>query len=84
MTRQEATIEACAVFSLAYHSIGDYRQPADGFCDKCPGGRHGAEWSYQNAGHIFQYVRAAVIEKLKRDGHTVADGFDPNTGKEAK
>ena len=80
MTREEATIEACSIFSLAYHSIGDATHAADGFCCKCPWGEGNQESSYRNEGRIFEYVRRAVMEKLKRDGHEIDSGFDPKTG----
>jgi len=83
LTIEEATREACSIIALAYHSIGDYTLPHDGFCDKCPAVRLKSEWNFQNNGHIFDYVRMAVLSKLKEDGYVVAHGFDTETGKEA-
>jgi hypothetical protein len=82
MTMPEAVREACAVFSLIFHSIGDYSEPADGFCDKCPAVTHGDVWHFQHSGAVFRYARLAIIEALKRDGFKIADGFDPVTGEE--
>jgi len=82
VTRREATREACAIFGLVYHSIGDYTYSSDGFCDRCPQGEGRREGYYRNHGKIFDYVRQAVLEKLKRDSIAVADGFDPQTGME--
>lgn len=79
MTRQEAITEACSIVALAYHSIGDYDYPSDGFCDKCSKLNLG---TYQNKGDALEYVRKAVVEKLKRDGYVIATGFDSETGKE--
>jgi len=79
MTREEATIEACAVFGLAHHSIGDYSKPSDGFCSVCSKFDDG---DYQNSGQILEYVRLAVVEKLLKDGFTIVQGFDPVTGRE--
>ena len=81
MTRQEAIKEACMVFALAFHSIGKYDHPADGFCDTCPAGRDRG-WNYQNSGRVFDYVRKAVLAQLKKDGHKVSAAFDAKTGKE--
>ena len=83
MTRDEAIREVCSIVALAYHSIGNYSQPSDGFCDMCPSGKHGA-WSYQNAGRAIDYVRRAVVLLLHSDGHSIPDGFDPVTGKECE
>lgn len=76
MTKDEATSEACAIVALVYRSIGDYASPSDGFCLKCPAA-HG-QWHFQNQGKALAYVRAAVVEKLARDGHKIADGFGPD------
>lgn len=83
LTRKEATREACSITGLAFKSIGDYSYSSDGFCDLCPfgeGNHH--EGSYQNSGIILDYVRRAVLEKLKRDGYKIHEKFDPETGKE--
>lgn len=80
MTRQEAMREACEIVALAYHSIGDYTLPSDGFCDKCPAAAH-ALWHYQNSGEALQWVREAVLQRLRHEGIRVAAGFDPLTGR---
>jgi len=80
MTKKEAIREACAIMALAAHSINNFAHASDGFCDLCPA-EH-SEWNYQNEGHIFDYVRKAVLRQLKEDGHEVALGFNPITGKE--
>lgn len=67
--------------SLAYHSVGDFTEPSDGFCDKCPCDSVRG-WHYQNSGKNFDYVRQAIMEKLKRDGFEIDAGFDPETGRE--
>ena len=84
MTRQQATREACAIVALAYNSIGDYRHASDGFCDLCPNGEGQREEDYRNEGHVLDYVRDAVVEKLRRDGHSIAEGFDQRTGRELR
>jgi hypothetical protein len=71
------------IFALAYQSIGDYSRPADGFCDQCPCGEgNHSEHDYRNEGHIFDFVRQAVVDELKVAGYEIADGFDQETGKE--
>ena len=82
MSRDEAIIEACSIVSLAYRSIGDYSRASDGFCIKCPAGRHGG-WNYSNDGFALAFVRQAVVEKLNREGIQIADGFD-STGREVE
>lgn len=77
MTEKGAIREACRIMALAFRSIDD-DHPSDGFCEECP--FHGA--SYRNDGRILDYMRVAVLEKLKRDGFKIADGFDPETGRE--
>lgn len=82
MTREEAIREACSIVSLAFRSIGDFEFASDGFCRDCE-----VSWmtfgdGYHNAGKALDYVRAAVLDALKRDGYEIADGFDPDTGRE--
>ncbi len=80
MSKDEAIREACSIVALAYRSIGDYSRPSDGFCNVCKPWGH-----FQNDGHILDYVRLAVVEKLKRDGFDIyTAGFDPITGKEIR
>jgi hypothetical protein len=81
MTRSEAIEEVCAIVGLAYHSIGNYSYPSDGFCDKC---NNKCKDAYQNSGEVIDYVRQAVRHQLINDGFSIAEGFDPKTGKEIK
>jgi len=82
LTRDEVLIEACSVFALVYHSKGDYSKPCDGFCPRCPSGVGHDDCYFRNSGEVLDYVRVAVLEKLKRDGFKIAIGFDDETGKE--
>lgn len=68
LTRKEAIREACNIVGLAYHSINQYSEASDGFCDECPE----LAGPYQNAGEALAYVRAAVVAALRRDGFTLA------------
>lgn len=81
LTEQEVIRAVCAIVSLAYHSIGDYSEASDGFCETCRA-QHGSNWNYANSGRTIEYVRQAVLEKLKADGHKIDAAFDPETGKE--
>lgn len=80
LTRDQVMNEACAILALAFHSIGDYTKPNDGFCSRCPA-QHGSV-DFQSGGEVLAYVRLAVVEKLTRDGHAIHQGFDDVTGKE--
>lgn len=80
MTREDAVRQACEIMALAYHSIGEYAMPADGFCDKCPAATVHA-WGYSNSGEVFDYVRKAVLNQLAADGHRVSSAFDSTTGR---
>jgi len=82
MSKEEVIEEVCELVSMAYHSIGDYSEPNDGFCDRCQ--RVVGYNNYQNSGKVIHYVRNAVLEKLLVDGHSIAGGFDPLTGREIK
>lgn len=82
MTRDEVVTESCALLGLVFFSIGDFTEPCDGFCSKCVNGINTDDTYYRNSGKVLDYVRLAVVEKLKRDGHKIALGFDPETGKE--
>lgn len=79
MNHQEAIREACSIVALAFHSIGDYSRPSDGFCDRCP---YSGTPHYSNSGHILEYVRLATLARLKADGYEIDKGFDPETGRE--
>lgn len=79
MTRNDAIKHACETVALAYHSIGDYTEPSDGFCRDCNPSDKPAS-SYLNSGNALRYVRDAVVEKLRRDGFVIEDGFDSDTG----
>ena len=78
MTREEVIREACRIMALAYRSIGDFSEPSDGFCDLCLFSSD--PFAYRNTGKALEYVRLAVVAKLKADGHEIAKGFDPETG----
>lgn len=86
LTLQQALEESCAVFALAYMSIGNFKRPADGFCTKCAFGIRPAlmpvQPGFKNHGHIIAYVRRAVVKQLKADGCKIAKGFDKSTGRE--
>jgi hypothetical protein len=79
MTRDEAIQQACEIMALIMHSIGDYSEPSDGFCSKCPAAT--AEWNYQNSGKVFDYARKAILNQLSADGYKIASGFNDKTGK---
>lgn len=79
---RETIREMCSIRALAYQSIGDYTYASDGFCDKCPNARPETSYQFRDDGRMTEYVRLAVLEKLQRDGHAVAPGFSPVTGKE--
>ena len=81
LTKYDETImEFCSINALVAQSTGTH-YPADGFCYRCIE-RHGKEWNYQHDGVTTGYIRQAVLEKLKRDGIKVAEGFDEKTGRE--
>lgn len=65
MTRPEATEAACAILAVAYRSIGDYSEPADGFCDKCPG-HNSSVWNFQSKGSAHRFALWSVVESLER------------------
>jgi hypothetical protein len=70
MTREEAIAHACKTIGIAFHSIRDYSKASDCFCSE-----HSRFVStFANQGHVLEYVREAVTEKLIRDGFTVDDG----------
>ena len=79
MTIDESIEHACTTMSLAHLSIGDFFSDSDGFCHRCP---HHKSRLYSNDGKALEYVRRAVVAQLKRDGYTIHDGFDPETGDE--
>lgn len=74
MKRKKVIEELCELVSITYNSIGDFSKPSDGFCYRCKRIEEGFKVSgikprYQNAGHIVEYIRQAVFEKLERDGY---------------
>lgn len=80
MTKQDVLRELCSIVGLVYEALDDYSEPSDGFCDRCPW--HDQPDRFQHSGRTVEWVRAAVVEKLKRDGKAIPDGFDPETGRE--
>lgn len=74
----EVLREYCRISALAYSSIGDYNYASDGFCDVCP--NHNRPENYRNNGLVIAFVREAVLEKLKREGFSINEAFDPATG----
>ena len=74
MTKEECIRHACTTVGIAFHSIKDYRHASDCFCTDHvhPG------FTFWNEGIILEYVREAVVEKLRRDGYTVATVTDSN------
>lgn len=80
MTQREVIGEYCRIAALVYHCIGDYTSPYDGFCSDCPLNNSN---DYRNAGEVIEYVRRAVVEKLKADGWPIARGYNPVTGKDS-
>ncbi len=76
MTTQEVITHLCQTVGLAYHSIGDYSEPSDGFCDECES--KGLE--FHHSGVSLTYVRDAVIAKLKADGHEITDVVKSDCG----
>jgi len=67
MQKYDAIRHVCATVGMAYHTIGDYQYPSDGFCSECQQVQAG---NYQNNRDALRYVRLAVLEKLRRDGYT--------------
>ncbi len=67
MTREEATEHACRTVAIAYHALGDYARPSDGFCESCSRRRERHRLGYENAGAALEFVRRAVVEKLERE-----------------
>lgn len=80
MTSEEAVVHACITMALVYESMGDYSYPTDGFCKRCP--FHNDKEAFKNNGKILTYVRQAAVQRLIRDGYSIAPGFDPITGEE--
>ncbi len=83
MTRIQATEQACEIVSLAWASLG-CPGASDGFCLKCRRKqRQFRMWpsDYRNDAAGLDYVRKAVLQQLRRDGHKVAEGFNKRTGR---
>ncbi len=67
MTRDEVIEEYCKIGALVFHTKGDYSEPNDGFCSKCPNIANG---HFQNTGRVIDFIRQAVTEKLLAEGYT--------------
>lgn len=80
MTSEEAVVHACTTMALAYKSMEDYSYPTDGFCRCCAFSDD--KEAFKNDGRVLTYVRQAVVQRLLRDGYSIAPGFDPITGEE--
>jgi hypothetical protein len=65
MTREEVIEHLCDTVGIVFHSIKDFSSTSDCFCGKCYTG------NFQHSGKTLEYVREAVIEKLKADGYKI-------------
>ena len=75
MTQDEVVEQVCAIVSMAWNAVDPKAETAsDGFCKRCP--FRGNEMSYRNEGKGVDFVRQAVIEKIKRDGLPWPSNFD--------
>jgi hypothetical protein len=61
--RDQIIAKLCGIVGMVQRSIGDYSHASDCFCVETP--------NFQHEEKTIDYVREAVIEKLKRDGYTV-------------
>ena len=80
LKKEEVIREYCRIAALVYHSIGDYTNPNDGFCDLCPHSSNPT--SFRSSPGVIDWIREAVVARLKSEGIIIAEGFDPETGKE--
>lgn len=80
MKLNEVIKEYCRIQALVYLSIDDPTNPSDGFCEDCPGSTN--PQYFRHSGDTIKYIRQAVLEKLRADGHSIAEGFNPETGEE--
>jgi hypothetical protein len=76
MNRTEVIEHLCETVALVYSSINDYSEPSDGFCIKCQQRR--TKVHFQHSGKTLNYVREAVIAKLKADGYVIAAEPNPS------
>jgi hypothetical protein len=67
MERREAIRRACHLNALVAHSHGDFVQPADCFCDDRERDEE-RDRLFRHAGETFDFMKAAILEKLERDG----------------
>lgn len=79
MTKQECIEQMCALSSLAVNAVIGFDNPNDCFCRKAR--FHGED--FRHTGEGIAFVRAAVVEKIKRDGYKIPpgwteDGFEIN------
>lgn len=76
MNRDEVIERMCAIHGVVAHSHAGEFYPADCFCRQSidPSFSH-----YQNTGKAIEYIRQAVMEKMKRDGVAIlSKDFDTN------
>ena len=77
MTRAECIRYACETAALIGYSVRKNMGANDGFCDKCP---FADNPMFRNDGAVLRFMRQAVVEKLRRDGHELAWEYDEKTG----
>ena len=68
MTQEEVITYVCRITALVYLSIGDYSHASDGFCKICPNTNRP---NFRHDGKTLEYIKQAVIEKLKKDGYEI-------------
>lgn len=64
MTRPQVIENLCRTVSLAYLAVGDHSHASDCFCHENKDPNH-----FQHQGKTLEFVRQAVIEKLRREVH---------------
>jgi hypothetical protein len=73
LTRKEVIEQMCEIRGLVYHSIGNYADACDCLCDFTS--------DFRSTDFEINYIKQAVIEKLKRDGYRISEFYDPESGK---
>jgi len=63
METKEVITAYCELSGEVANKVFHWHHAADCFCTP-----HEENWSYQYESHVLDYIRAAVHEKMQRDG----------------
>lgn len=67
MTRDDCIRRSCQLQALVAESLSDWQEPSDCFCNHSGPWTKEREISFRHAGLTFDFIEAAILEKMNRE-----------------